>query len=97
MGRHEAQARDGRPAIGGSQRVDGPDQLGEVRPSVQVDAAARPALGIDVREARFRRQVMAVRVDVLPEERDLAIARNGQASGFLHDVVERPAPLGPRG
>ena len=38
---------------------------------------------------------MAVRVDVLAEQRHFAIARGGQGACLGHDVVERPAALGP--
>ena len=94
---HEAQPADGRPAVGGPQAVDRADQLGEVRPPREIEPAARPACLVDVPEARLGRQVMAVRVDVLAEQRDLAIAGRGERARLVDDVVERPAPLRARG
>ena len=92
--RDEAQPRDGRPAVGAAQPVDRADQLSEVGPPVEVELAARPALGVDVREARLGRQVVAVAVDVLAEERDLAVAGGSQRPRLVDDLVERPAALG---
>ena len=40
-------------------------------------------------------EVVAVRVDVLAEQRDLAIAGRGERARLVDDVVERPAPLRP--
>ena len=74
MRRHEAQPRDARLAVGGADAVDRAQQLGEVRPGVEVQAAAAPALRRDVPEALLGRQVVAVGVDVLAEERDLPVA-----------------------
>ena len=93
--RHEPEARDRRDAVGGPDGVDRPDELGQVRPAGQIELAARPALGVDVAEARLRRQVVAVRVDVLAEQRDLAIAGRGERARLGDDLVERPAALGP--
>ncbi len=90
----EPQAPDGVAAIGGPQRVDGADELGQVGAPGEVEPAARPALGIHVGEARFGPEVMAVRVDVLAEQRDLAIAGGGEGARLVDDVVERPAALG---
>ena len=50
---------------------------------------------VDVAEARLGRQVVAIRVDVLAEQRDLAIAGRGERARLVDDVVERPAPLRP--
>ena len=52
----EAQPPDGGPAVGGAQRVDRADELGEVRATGQVELAAGPAFGVDVREARLGRR-----------------------------------------
>ncbi len=93
MRRHEPQARDRRHPVGGPDRVDRPDQRREVGPAVEVEATAGPAIGVDVGEARLRRQVVAVRVDVLAEQRDLAVAGGGDRAGLLDDLVERPAAL----
>ena len=95
MGGHEAQPRDRGHAVGGPEAVDRPDELGEVRPAGQVQLATGPALCVDVAEARLGRQVVAIRVDVLAEQRDLAIAPGRQRPGLGHDLVERTAPLGP--
>ncbi len=92
--RDEAQAPDGRPPVGRAQPIDGAQQLGEVRPAVQVQPMARPARLVDVPEARLGRQVVAVGVDVLAEQRDLVVARRRERSGLVHDLVERAAPLG---
>ena len=73
--------------------VDRAEQLGEVRPGAQVEAAAAPALGLDVAEALFGRQVVAVRVHVLAEERDLAVALRGELARLRDDLVERAAAL----
>src|SRR5207249_6323758 len=73
---------------------DRPDQGSEVRTAVEVEAAPGPALGVDVGETGLRRQVVAVRVDVLAEQGDLAVAGGGEGSGLVEDLVERPAPLG---
>ena len=90
---HEAQSRDRRQAVGGAEPVDRPDQGGEVGPPVEIEPATGPAIGVDVGEARLGWQVVAVRVHVLAEQRDLAVARRRQAAGLGHDLVERPAPL----
>jgi len=45
---------------------------------MEIQLAARPTLGVDVGEARLGRQVVAVAVDVLAEQRDLAIAAGRQ-------------------
>ena len=90
---HEAEAFDRGPAVGRPDAVDGADELGEVRPAVEIEAATRPALGVDVCEARLRVEVVAVRIHVLAEERDLAIARRGNRARLLDDLVERPAAL----
>ena len=47
----------------------------------------------DVPEPGLGRQVVAVAVDVLAEERDLPVAGRGQGPRLVHDLVERPAPL----
>jgi hypothetical protein len=60
---------------------------------VEVEAAARPSVGVDVRETRLRRQVVAVGVHVLAEQRDLPVARGRDRSGLVDDLVERPAAL----
>ena len=62
------------------------------RPARSSRRPAQRAL-VDVPEARLGRQVVAVRVDVLAEQRDLAIAGRGERACFVDDVVERPAPL----
>ena len=91
---HEPQPPDRGLAIGGPQPVDRPDQLGEVRAPGEVQLVARPSARVrHVPEARLGRQVVPVRVDVLAEQRHLAIARRGERPGLLEDVVERPAPL----
>ena len=94
---HEAQPRDRRAAVAAAERVDRADQLGEVRPPVEVELATGPPLGVDVREARLGRQVVAVAVDVLAEERDLAVAGGGQRPRLVDDLVERTAALRARG
>ena len=91
---HEAQPRNRRTSIPAPERIDRADQLGEVRPPVEVELATGPPLRVDVREARLGRQVVAVRVDVLAEERDLPIAGGGQRPGLVDDLVERAAALG---
>ena len=95
MGRHEPQARNRRAAIRCPHRVDGPDQLGKVGPRATVDPASRPALLRHVREPRLGREVVAVAVDVLAEQRDLQIARRCQPARLVEHLVEGPAPLGP--
>ncbi len=93
--RDEAEARHGRAAARGAQGIDRADQLGEVRPRGAVDLPPGPARLGDVGEARLRGQVMTVAVDVLAEERDLAVAGRGERPRLVHHLVERPAPLGP--
>ena len=75
----EPQARDRGRAVGGPQPVDRPDQLGEVGAPLAVLAAADRPRGVDVPEPGLGRQVVAVAVDVLAEERDLAVAGGGEA------------------
>ena len=89
----EPEPPDRGPPVGGPQRVDGTDELGEVRATREVEPPAGPARLADVREPRLGREVVAVRVDVLAEQRHLAIAGGGQRPGLVDDVVERPAPL----
>ncbi len=74
MRRDEAEARDRRRAIGRPEAVDGPDELGKVGSAVEVEPSAGRSLRGDVAEAGLGRQVVPVRVDVLAEEGDLAIA-----------------------
>ena len=93
MGRDEAQARDRRPPVAPRKRVDGPDQLGQVGPPGPVDPAARPALLGGMAEALLGRQVVAVAVDVLAEQRDLAVPGRGQRAGLGEDLVEGAAAL----
>ena len=90
----EPKARDCRASVGGAEVVDRADELGEVRAAPEVELPARPALGPDVPESRFRREVVPVRVDVLAEERDLAEALRGDRAGFVDDLVERSGSLG---
>ena len=97
MGGHEAQPRDGRQAVAGTQAVDRPDELGEIGAAVQVEPSTGPALRIDVREARLGLQVVAVRVHVLAQQRHLAVPGRGQRPRLVDDVVERAAALRARG
>ena len=91
--RHEAQPADRRPAVRGPQPVDRADELGQVGSPGEIEPPAGPALGRDMPEPRLRRQVVAVRVDVLAEQRHLAVARGRQRPRLVDDVVERAAPL----
>ena len=79
---HEAQPRD-------AETVHGADELGEVRPALEVQTPARPAVRVDVPESRLRGQVVAVRVDVLAEQGHFLVAGVGQLPGLRDDVVER--------
>src|SRR6185503_14282635 len=76
-------------------RVDRPDELSQIRAAVEVEPAAGPALGVDGSEARLRRQVVTVRVDVLAEERDLAVPGGRERSRLVDDLVERATSLRP--
>ena len=90
--RHEPQARDAgrrRRARRRSRAAAPPCRAGR-----RVEAAPAPALRGDVREAGLGRQVVAVRVDVLAEQRHLAVAAPGERPRLGDDVVERPAALG---
>ena len=80
-------------AVGRPQAVDGPDELGEVRAAEQVEASAGPPFGGDVGEPFLGRQVVAVRVHVLAEQRDLAIAGARERPRLGDDLVERAAAL----
>jgi hypothetical protein len=73
-------------------RVDRPDQLGEVGSPCR-SRRGPPTLGVDMGEPRLRRQVVAVRVDVLAEQRHLAIA--GQASAVPPRRCRRTAGCAP--
>ena len=75
---HEPEPTDRRPPVGGPERVDGTDELGEVRATREVEPPAGPARLADVREPRLRREVVAVRVDVLAEQRHFPVAGGGQ-------------------
>ncbi len=89
----EAQSPDGRPPVRSAEAVDGPDQLGEIGTTLQIEPTPGPALGVHVGEPRIRWQVVSVRVHVLAEERDLAVAGGRQRPRLVDDLVERPAPL----
>ncbi len=91
---HEPQPRDRGRAVGGAQAVDRTDQLGEVRPAFAVLAAADGPGRVDVAESRLRIEVVAVAVDVLAQQRDLAVPGGRERPCLVHDLVERPAPLG---
>ncbi len=81
-------------AIGRAQAVDRADAARRGPVGRRGRAGDRPSGAVvDVGEARLGRQVVAVRVDVLAEQRDLAIAGRRQRAGLGDDVVERPAPL----
>ncbi len=82
---HEAQAPDRGLAVARAQAVDRPDQLGQVRPSGQIEPAARPARRVDVTEACLRGEIVAVGVHVLPEERDFAITGRRERAGLVDD------------
>ncbi len=92
---HEPQPRDRRRAVGRAEPVDGPDELREIRASFAVLAPPDGSLGVDVPEPRLGREVVAVAVDVLAEQRHLAVAAGGQRAGLVDDLVERAAPLRP--
>ena len=86
--RYEAQARDRRGAVGRPDGVDRPDEFSQVRSGVQVESATGAPFRGDVRETRFGRQVVAIRVDVLAEQGHLAVAGRGQGARLVHDRVE---------
>ena len=89
----EAQASDRPAAIGGPQRIDRADQLGQVRAPGEVEPVAGPPLGVHVGEPLLGRQVVAVGVDVLAEQRHLAIAGGAEGARLVDDLVERTAAL----
>src|SRR3954467_8097018 len=89
----EAEAADGGATVGGAQPVDRADELSKIRPTREIEATTGPALGVDVGEATLGRQVVAVRVDVLAEQRDLAVAGCRQSPRLVEDVVEGAAAL----
>ena len=91
----EPQAGNRGPSVGTAQGADRLDQLGQVGPRRPVDSLPCPPCLGHVGEAALRGQVVPVAVDVLAEERDLAVARGGERSRFRDHFVERPAPLGP--
>ncbi len=93
MGGHEPEARDGGSPVGRPQPVHGADQLGEVGPALAILPATDRPRGVDVPEAWLGLEVVAVAVDVLPEERDLAVPGGGQGPRLVHDLVERSAAL----
>ena len=62
-------------------------------PAEEVEAAAGPALGGDVGEPFLGRQVVAVRVHVLAEQRHLAVAGARQRPRLGDHLVERAAAL----
>ncbi len=95
MGGDEPQARNGDLSIGVAQGVDRPDQLGEVRPRRAVDPSPGPARLGDVGKAGLGGQVVAVAVDVLAKERDLAVAGGRERPRLVDHLVEGPAPLRP--
>ena len=64
--------------------ADGPQQVGEQRPDPRVVVAGL---------AGGQREVAAVGVDVLAEQRDLGDAVGGQGVDLVDDVGERPADL----
>src|SRR5439155_21944146 len=93
MRRDEAETRD-RPAVAfQAERVDGAQEGREVRTSGRVETPAELAATSQVGEAGFRRQVVAVRVDVLAEESDADGARARQGPTLPKHVVERPRAL----
>ena len=47
------------------------------------------------REARLGREIVAIGVDVLAEQRDLPVAGGGEHPRLVDDLVERAAPLRP--
>ena len=91
--RDESQAGNGRPSVGTAQGADRLDQLGEIGPRRAIDSLPGSARLGHVGETALRRQVVPVAVDVLAEERDLAVARGGERPRLLDHLVERPAPL----
>ena len=90
----EAEAGDRRQPVGGPEAVDRANELGEVGSPVEIEPSTRPSLGIDVPEAGVGRQIVAIAVDVLAEQRDLSIAGDGERACFVEDVVEGAAALG---
>ena len=64
------------------------------RPS---SSSRRPsvALAVHAGEPRLNRQIVPVRVDVLAQQRHLAVAGGGQRPRLVDDFVERAAALGP--
>ncbi len=92
---HEAQPGDRRNTVAGADPVDGPDELGEIGPALAILVPADRSRGADVREPRLGLEVVAVAVDVLAQQRDLAVARGGQRARLGDDLVERTAPLRP--
>ena len=91
----EAQARDRRPVVGAANAVDRAQQLGQVGSPVQVQLAPAGSLGVDVAEPPLSRQVVAVAVDVLAEQRQLPIPRRRDRPRLGDDVVEGTTALGP--
>ncbi len=90
---NEAQTRYGRPAVGAMDGVNRAQQLRQIGPRSEVQAASRRSLGVDVAEALFRRQIVAVAVDVLAQKGQFAIPGGSDLASFGDDVVERPAAL----
>ena len=61
-----------------------------------IQPAAGPARLVDVGEPRVGRQVVPVRVHVLAEQRDLAVARRGQRAGLVTMSSNGRLRSGPR-
>ncbi len=80
--------------FGAADPVDGPQELGQVGFCLEVELAAGRTLGVDVPEAPFGRQIVAVAVDVLAEQRQLDEAGLGDALRLRDHVVEGAAALG---
>src|SRR5207245_11508061 len=81
--------------IGGSEAVDAPKQLGEVRLRPKVESVAAPPLGRDVAKAWLGLEIVAIAVDVLPEKGHLLVAGLRKAARLVDDLVEPPAPFRP--
>ena len=89
----EPEPWDGRDPIRRSDAVDRPDELREIGLRAEIQAPTGPALCPDMTEPWIRREIVAIRIHVLSEERHFLEARSGDRSCLGDNFVERAAPL----
>ena len=89
----EPEPWDGGDPVRRSDAVDGTNEFREIGLRAEIQAPTGPALCPDMTEPWIRREIVAIRIHVLPEERDFLEARRGDRTRLGDDLVERPAPL----